>query len=518
LDGKVWLVGAGPGDPGLLTVKGSRLLASADVVVYDRLVNPTILDLVPAACERIDAGKQPGRATLGQSEINELLVQRARGGQKVVRLKGGDPFVFGRGGEEAQACRQAGVSFEVVPGVSSAIAVPAYAGVPLTHRGVAASFAVITGHEDPEKPESQVDWLRLAQSVDTLVCLMGVQTLAATADRLLEAGKSPTTPAALVTWGTFNRQRTITGTLSDLAERASFAGIGPPGIAIFGDVVRLREQLNWFETRPLFGKRVLVTRTREQASDLSNRLVEEGAEVIELPTIEIVDGASPQLLTRLATALAAGEYAWVVFTSPNGVRRFLEALREDGRDARAFRDCGIAVVGPGTARALAEFGITADAMPTEYDGSHLGKLLGEHDLSRRRVLVPRADIARPELVASLRAQGAEVEEIPLYRTQVPEHPDPAVLARIRAGELDVVTFASSSAARNLAKMLGDDISGLNRALVACIGPVTAHTAERCGLHVGATAREQTIPALVDAVRDYFAGAPTSTSGGPGGPS
>jgi len=503
LDGKVWLVGAGPGDPGLLTVKGSRLLAAADVVVHDRLVNPAILDLVPPGCERIDAGKQPGLATLDQRQINDLLVQRALDGQNVVRLKGGDPFVFGRGGEEALACQQAGVSFEVVPGVSSAIAVPAYAGVPLTHRGIAASFAVITGHEDPQKPESQVDWSRLARSVDTLVCLMGVQTLAATADCLLNGGKSPATPAAVVTWGTLNRQRTVTGTLSDIAERANAAGIRPPGIAIFGEVVRLREQLNWFETRPLFGRRVLVTRTREQASDLSSRLLEEGAEVIELPTLEIVDGASPQLLTRLANALAAGEYAWVVFTSANGVRRFIEALRENGRDARAFRDCDIAVVGPGTARALAEFGITADAMPDEFDGSHVGKLLGEHDLTRRRVLVPRADIARPELVASLRAQGAEVEEVPLYRTQVPRNPDPAVLGRIRAGEVDVVTFASSSAARNLAKMLADDISGLKQALIACIGPITAHTAERCGLHVGATAREQTIPALVDAVRDYF---------------
>jgi uroporphyrinogen III methyltransferase / synthase len=505
LDGKVWLVGAGPGDPGLLTVKGSRTLAVADVVVFDRLVNPAILELTHPGCERVDAGKQPGRATLTQSQINDLLVDRARAGQAVVRLKGGDPFVFGRGGEEAEACQRAGVAFEVVSGVSSAIAAPAYAGIPLTHRGVAASFCVITGHEDPQKADAQVDWSRLAHSADTLVCLMGVQSLPATVDRLLKAGKPADTPAAVISWGTLNQQRTVTGTLSDLPAKARAAGVEAPAVAIFGDVVKLREQLNWFETRPLFGKRILVTRTRQQASELRSRFEEEGAEVIELATLEIVDGASPQLLTQVTSALAAGEYAWVVFTSVNGVRRFMEALRENALDARAFRDCGIAVVGPGTARVLMEFGLRADAMPAEYDGSHLAALFGKQDLTRRRVLVPRADIARPELVTSLRAQGAEVEEVPLYRSELPRHPDPAVLARIGAGELDVVTFASSSAARNLVKMLGDRVSGLHNALVACIGPNTAHTAERCGLRVGAVASEQTIPALVEAVRSHFVG-------------
>lgn len=503
MHGKVWLVGAGPGDPGLLTVKGSRALRVADVVVYDRLVNQALLNEARPDCEKIDAGKQPGRATLNQEQINELLVRHARAGKRVVRLKGGDPFVFGRGGEEAQACRAAGVSYEVVPGVSSAIAVPAYAGIPVTHRGLAASFTVLTGHEDPGKRESTIDWAALARGTDTLVCLMGVETLAATAERLIQAGKPAATPAAVITSGTLPPQKTITGTLGDISRRVREAGVRPPAVAVFGEVVNLRAVIEWFETRPLFGKRVLVTRTREQASELRSRLEEEGAEVIELPTLEIVDGASPQLLHRVVDALADGEYAWVIFTSGNAVRRFFQAVTEAGRDSRAFGDCSVAVVGPGTAEALSSFGIRPDAMPQRYEGTELAALLRAHDLARRRVLVPRAEAARPELVQSLRAQGAEVEEIPLYSSQVPRHPDARVLERIRAGEIDVLTFASSSAVRNLAKMLGDDLSALSSATVACIGPVTAQTAERCGLHVEIVATDATISGLVDALREHW---------------
>ncbi|HVC31069.1 MAG TPA: uroporphyrinogen-III C-methyltransferase, partial [Steroidobacteraceae bacterium] len=315
--GKVWLVGAGPGDPGLLTLKGARVLGEAEAIVYDRLVNPALLQHVQPECEQIYAGKAPGAPTLSQGEINHCLIRLARAGKRVVRLKGGDPFVFGRGGEEGEALHAAGIPFEVVPGVSSAIAVPAYAGIPVTHRGVAASFAVITGHEDPSKAESSIHWSELATGIDTLVCLMGVEGLQGIAGRLVAAGRPADTPVAVTRWGTLPRQQTVTGTLGDIVERTREAGFGPPAVAVIGEVVRLRGVLEWFETRPLFGKRVLITRTRQQASGLRALLEEEGAEVIELPTLEIVDGASPQLIGRVVEALADGEYAWVVFTSAN---------------------------------------------------------------------------------------------------------------------------------------------------------------------------------------------------------
>jgi uroporphyrinogen III methyltransferase/synthase len=503
--GKVWLVGAGPGDPGLLTLKGARVLGEAQAVVYDRLANPVLLEHLPAECERIYAGKEPGAPALTQPQINERLVQLAQEGKRVVRLKGGDPFVFGRGGEEAEALRAAGIAFEVVPGISSAIAVPAYAGIPVSHRGVATSFAVLTGHEDPAKPESSIHWRELATGTDTLICLMGVESLPEIMKKLVEAGRSPQTPVAVTRWGTLPRQQTVTGTLADIVERTRAADFGPPAVTVIGEVVRLRDQLEWFETRPLFGLRVLITRTRQQASGLRALLEEEGAEVIELPTLELVDGASPQLLDRVVEALADGEYAWVVFTSANGVRRFFHSVHEAGRDARAFRDSKVAVIGPGTAEALAEFGIRPDAMPQEYVGEALAGVFSSHELARRRVLVPRAEGAREELVRGLRALGAEVEEVPLYNSEVPRSPDPTIVQQIQAGAIDVVTFASSSAVRNLVKMLGGEIDGLRRAAIACIGPITAQTAERCGLSVAVQADDHSIPGLVAALRQHLGG-------------
>ena len=502
--GKVWLVGAGPGDPGLITVKGARLLESADAVVYDRLVNPTLLDHPQPECERIDAGKEAGRAALSQEEINALLVRLAREGKRVVRLKGGDPFVFGRGGEEGQALHAAGIPFEVVPGITSAIAVPAYAGIPVTHRKVASSFAVLTGHEDASKPETSINWPQLARSVDTIVCLMGAKALPEIVQRLLSEGKAPTTPAALIRWGTLPGQQSLYGVLGDIVDRAERAKFGPPAIAVIGDVVRLHEDLDWFATRSLFGKRVLITRTREQSSTLRELLEEEGAEVIELPTLELVDGASPQLVRRVVETLADGGYAWVIFTSPNGVQRFFHYVHELGRDARAFRDSNVAVVGPGTAEALAAFGINADAMPQEYVGENIAGALAHHDLARRRVLVARAETARPDLIQRLRAQGAEVEEVPLYHSAIPHNSDPSVLRQLREGEIDVVTFASSSAVRNLVKLLGDDVGGLKRATIACIGPITAEAAEGCGLKVAVVADEHSIPGLIRSLREHFA--------------
>jgi len=496
-----------------LTLKGARVLEAANAVVYDRLVNDALLNLASPSCERIYAGKLAGEHGTGQSQINETLIRLAREGKMVVRLKGGDPFVFGRGGEEGTALAGARIPFEVVPGISSAIAVPAYAGIPVTHRGVGSSFAVLTGHEDSTKAETSIQWDKLASGVDTLVCLMGVQALDRICGHLLGAGRSPSSPAAGISWGSLPRRHVVVGELVNIAARARDATIEPPAVAVFGEVVRLRESLGWFERRSLFGLRILVTRTRDQASALRELLEEEGAEVLELPTLEIVDGASPQVLSRVIGALADGEYSWVVFTSTNGVRRFFRAVYELGRDARAFHDSKVAVVGPATAESLAEFGVRADLVPEDYRGTSLADALGSHELTRRRVLVPRAEAAGPELVQGLRARGAEVEDVPLYSSEVPRNPDPRILGDIRSGRIDVVTFASSSAVRNLAKMLGDDLGGLRQAVIGCIGPSTAETSQRCGLVRAVVAAHHNNPGVVSALREYFQLASLDRAGG-----
>jgi len=501
--GKVWLVGAGPGDPGLLTLAGAACLARAEVVLYDRLVHPRLLDLAPAGAERIYVGKQAGGHTLTQDEINALLVARACEGKRVVRLKGGDPYVFGRGGEEAVALAAAGVPFEVVPGVTSAVAAPAYAGIPVTHRGLASSVAVVTGHEDAAKEESSIDWARLATGVDTLVLLMGVANLPDIAEQLVRHGRPPETPAAVIEWGTLPRQRTVSGTLGDIARRAAEAGLRPPAVTVIGEVARLRETLRWFDNRPLFGKRVLVTRTRRQASALSQALAEAGAEPIELPTIEIESRADPGAVQAALDALRAGAYAWTVFTSANGVELFFGHLRERGLDARAFGSTMVAAIGPGTAEALAGEGITANVVPENFVTEGLLRALAEHEMADRRVLVPRAEGARRELIEGLEALGARVDELTLYRSAVPREPDAEGLRRLRAGEVDIVTFASSSAVRNLAEMLGSDLETLRGPLIACIGPVTARAAEELGLSVGLVADEHTIPGLVAALEGRF---------------
>jgi uroporphyrinogen III methyltransferase/synthase len=486
-----------------LTLKGAKALEGAGAVVYDRLANEALLNLTSSFCERIYAGKIAGDGGTSQADINKVLVDLAREGKRVVRLKGGDPFVFGRGGEEAEALADAGIPFEVIPGVTSATAVPAYAGIPVSHRGIASSFSVATGHEDASKDASSIDLDELSSGADTLVFLMGVQALGSITKRLLAAGRDESTPAAVIASGTLPRQRVVTGVLGDIASRANEAGIEAPAVSVFGEVVRMRDRLRWFETRPLFGRKVLITRTREQASGLRAQLEEEGAEVLELPTLEIVDGASPQVLRRVIDALSDGQYAWVVFTSANAVRRFFREIYELGRDARAFHDSKVAVVGPATAESLAEFGIRADLVPDDYRGGSLADVLVRHGLARRRILVPRAETASPELVATLRTNGAEVEDVPLYSSEVPRNPDEEILAQIRDGAIDVVTFASSSAVRNLFKMLGQDATGLKNTVIGCIGPSTAETAQLCGLEPTVVAQNHTIPGLVSAIRDYF---------------
>jgi uroporphyrinogen III methyltransferase/synthase len=503
--GKVWLVGAGPGDPGLLTLRAVEALRRADVVLYDRLANESLLQHARSDAILTFVGKAPGRHALSQLEINAELVQHAAAGRQVVRLKGGDPFVFGRGGEEAAAAAAARLPFEIVPGVSSAIAAPAYAGIPVTHRGAASSFAVVTGHEDPERAESRVDWNALASGADTLVVLMGIGNLAEICSRLIRGGRPASTPAALIEWATTPRQRCIVATLGELPEAAAAAGASAPAVVVIGEVVRLRGSLQWWEARPLWGRRVLVTRTRQQASGLRRLLEERGAEVVELPALEVVETAPPELTARIAEALAGGDYAWVVFTSANGVNLFFRRLREQGRDARAFRDAAVCAIGPGTAAALAERGIIADLVPESFIAEGVLAALAERDLHRRRVLVPRAENARPELINGLRRLGAEVEELPLYVSRVPAEPDGGVLARLRTGEIDVVTLASSSTVTHLLQMLGNDPAVLRNAVVACIGPVTANTARRLGLQVDVVADEYSIAGLVAALEAHLAG-------------
>jgi len=504
--GKVWLIGAGPGDPGLITVAGVAALAEAEVVVYDRLVSAQLLALAPSSAERIFVGKEAGTHALRQEEINALLVEKARQGRRVVRLKGGDPYVFGRGGEEAEALAAAAIPFEVVPGVTSAVAVPAYAGIPVTHRGLASSFAVITGHEDPTKGETAVDWSKLATGVDTLVFLMGAATLPQIVEKLVEHGRPAATPVAVIRWGTTPAQEVVTGTLADIVRRVKEAGLEPPAVTVVGEVVRLRETLRWFDSpraKPLFGKRVLVTRTRQQASALSRLLSQEGAEPIELPALELVPRDDPRRLGRALGALARGRYQWVVFTSANGVDIFFQRLKEAGRDARAFVGARICAIGPGTAAALAARGLQADLVPQEFVAESVAEALARQKVARSRILLPRAEGARRELVRGLRALGARADELPLYVAAPPGAPEPEALRRLRAGEVDVVTFASSSAVHNLVKLLGSDTAPLKGPLIACIGPVTARTAREAGLAVGVEAKEHTIPGLVAALEDHF---------------
>ncbi|MFC2029173.1 uroporphyrinogen-III C-methyltransferase [Chloroflexota bacterium] len=493
----VSLIGAGPGDPGLLTLRGAEALASADVVVYDYLANPALLAHAQPHAERIYVGKKAGSHTLSQDQINALLVERGLAGQRVARLKGGDPFVFGRGGEEALALVQARVPFEMVPGVTSAVAAPAYAGIPVTHRGLASSVAIITGHEDPAKDGSAHDWAQLATGTDTLVLLMGVGNLSKIAELLMAHGRPADTPAALVRWGTTPRQKTVRGTLADIAERVKVANLKPPAVAVIGSVVGLQEHLHWFEDQPLFGQRVLVTRTRQQASALSARLRTLGADALELPTIRITP---PEDWESLDSSIAEiSSYDWIVFTSTNGVAYFFERLDRAGLDARALHGIRLAAIGPTTAAELGVRGLRPDYVPGEYVAEAVAAGLG--DVRGRRVLLPRADIARPALANLLRAGAAEVAEVAAYRTVRPDSA-PDELQDLLA-EINIATFTSSSTVRNLTAMAQDAGLNLARALghatVACIGPVTAETARKTGLHVDVMAATYTIDGLVEAI-------------------
>ena len=498
--GLVSLVGAGPGDPDLFTVGGVARLAQADVVVYDRLANPALLHHARPGAQLIYAGKLPDRHALTQDEINAALVEHGRAGKRVVRLKGGDPFVFGRGGEEAEALIAAGVAFEVIPGVTSAIAAPAYAGIPVTHRALASSFAVITGHEDPLKDDSSIDWPKIARGADTLIFLMGVGRLDEIARRLIEHGRAASTPAAVIEWGTLPRQRTVSGALATIAADAAAAGIGSPAVTVVGEVARLRAGLRWFDARPLFGKRVLVTRTRQQASDLSRLLAAQGAEPVELPALEIVLAADEREVARAINTLRTSGYGWTIFTSANAVDIFLGHLRAAGLDARAFGRTRIASIGSGTADALTRHGLRADLIPERYIAEGLVDALALRPMRGARVLLPRGQDARETLVDALAARGAVVDQLTLYAAAVPDHPEAEGLRRLRAGEIDIATFASSSAVRNLIAMLGDP-AALRAVRIAAIGPITAQSLRDAGLEVHIMPEIHTVEALVQALAE-----------------
>lgn len=479
---KVYLVGAGPGDPALITVKGRDALALADCVLYDNLANPALLEYAPAAAERVYVGKKKSDHPVGQQEICDLLIARAREGKRVVRLKGGDPFIFGRGGEEAEALAGAGIPFEVIPGVTAALGMAAYCGVPLTHRDHSSAVTFVTGHS-----VEAIDWARVGQ-VETLVVLMGLTHIGRIAGELIRHGKPPGTPAMAVRWATRPDQQTVVGTLADIADRVDAAGMKPPASFIIGEVVRLREKLNWFEQLPLFGRRIVVTRARGQASELTAMLAPLGAEVIEYPVIEIAPAADPAPLDAALARLA--EYDWLIFTSVNGVRCFVDRLDASPYDWRGLR-AKLCAIGPGTRRALEALHLKVDLMPEEYVAESLVEAFRAVDLTGKRVLLPRAAVARDVAPVALAARGAVVDVVEAYRTVVPS-PSPHGFAKP-----DWVTFTSSSTVKNFLALAGHEV--LEGVRIASIGPVTSQTARRHGLRVDVEAAEHTIPGLVAAL-------------------
>ncbi len=510
--GKVYLVGAGPGDPGLITVRGLECIRSADVLVYDYLAAPALIHHAPEGTERIYVGKQGGDHTLSQDGINRLLVEKALAGKTVTRLKGGDPFIFGRGGEEAEVLAAQGIAFEIVPGVTSAVAAPAYAGIPLTHRHHTSTLAFVTGHEDPTKEDTSIDWAALAKGIGTIVFFMGVKNLPRIVSRLVANGRSPQTPAALVRWGTTVRQRTVVGTLADIVDKVAAAGLKAPCIIVVGEVVDLRERLQWFENRPLFGRRIAVTRAREQASDLIARLNGLGAECLECPSIRVVP---PDDWTRLDAAIEnLDRYRWIVFTSVNGVRFFFQRLFALGKDARRLGGLHTAVIGPATARRLAEFGISSDIVPDTYRAESVVAAFAGRDLKGERILLPRAAEARTVLPEELSKMGAEVDEIAVYHTVPDDSGSRMLIEALENRSIDMVTFTSSSTVRNFKAMLPADgfAELLKGVTVASIGPITTETATRLGFHVDLTAPEFTIDGLVAQILDYYSQSEPSAPG------
>ena len=500
--GRVYLIGAGPGDPGLLTLRGRECIGEADVVIHDYLVDRRLLRFAKSGAEIVPSGKSGDASERDrqQQAINRRMAAEAKAGRVVARLKGGDPFVFGRGGEEAEALVAAGVSFEVVPGVSSAVAVPAYAGIPLTERGLNSSFTVVTGHEAPGASHP-LDWQALAR-METLVFLMGLKTLREVLQRLEAAGRSANTPAACIRSGTRPDQQVVVGVVGDLADRVERAGLTPPAVVVVGEVVALRERLRWYEKRPLLGRRILVTRALEQAADFVERLERLGAEAIAAPAIELRPPESREAFER-----ALGEiyrFDWIVFTSRSGVEVFFERLLARGGDIRDLGKARLAAIGPATAEGLVSRGLRVDVVPGQFRAEDLARELGSR-VEGKRVLLPRAAGARDVLPEELSRAGAEVVDAACYQAEPPTELPKAVLDSLAAGSIDTITFTSSSTVRHFLALLGKGArQKIGSARIACIGPITAETAREAGLRVDIEARNHTTQGLIDALVDYFA--------------
>ncbi|HSN82857.1 MAG TPA: uroporphyrinogen-III C-methyltransferase [Polyangiales bacterium] len=502
--GRVYLVGAGPGDPELITARGLRRVREADLILYDALVHPDQLEAARPGCELVFVGKRAGRVSQRQAEINRKLVRAAREGKTVVRLKGGDPYLFGRGSEEAELLASEGIPFEVVPGVPSPLAATAYAGLSLTHRELSSSVAYVTATESVEKDRTGHDWSKLATATQTLVIFMGMRKLESLTKLLIDHGRPADTPAAVVQWASLPTQRTVVGTLANIHHLASEAEMGLPALTIIGDVVRLRENLRWFDTKPLFGKRVLVTRAVRQAGSLSGLLRDEGAQPILAPTIRIVPPADRGPMRRAVADL--GRYDWVLLTSANAVDALFASMQEADLDARALGPAKICAIGSKTQAALRAHGVRADLLPDEARAEGVVAALRPQMSAGTRVLLPRAEVAREVLPESLRAAGAVVDVVVAYRNLPPE---PRDIERIRSlvdpEEIDIVLFTSSSTVENLCDVLGDDgPARLNALDLFSIGPVTTRTAERLGLRVTATSADQSIESLVATARTYYA--------------
>jgi uroporphyrinogen III methyltransferase/synthase len=502
--GRVSLLGAGPGDPELITARALRRLSEADIVLYDALVHPEMLRHARPDAELVFVGKRAGRASERQVLINERLIAEARAGKSVARLKGGDPYLFGRGSEEAEALAEAGVPFEVVPGVASPMAASAYTGISLTHRDMASSVAYVTATESVEKDESAHDWSKLATATQTLVMFMGLRKLDSLMERLIEHGRAPGTPAAVVSCASLASQRTVVGTVATIADQVRDADLAMPALTIVGEVVSLREHLRWFDMLPLFGKRVLITRPDGQADSMVRALRDAGAEPIELPSVQIVPPADPQRLERHVRDLRS--YNWLVFTSVNGVRAFFQTLQACGADSRALGSLAVAAIGPATRDALLAHGIRADVVPDEFRGEQVAEamLAQAGSLQGKRVLLPRAEVAREALPELLRAAGAEVDVVPAYRTLPASEARLAeIRTRLKDGTVDIATFTSSSTVERLVEGLGADAQSLlSGVTIAAIGPITAQTVARLGLNAHVVADAYTADGLVTALIRY----------------
>jgi len=505
--GKVYLVGAGPGDPGLITVRGQYLLERAEVVVYDYLASRRLLRFVPTDAQFVYAGKRGGvKHVHTQDEINQMLVDFALAGKTVVRLKGGDPFIFGRGGEELEMLAASNIPFEVVPGVTSATAAATYAGIPITHRDYTASVAFLTGHEDPTKSSSNIDWSKIATGVGTIVVYMGIKNLPIIVENLIDNGRSPETPVAVVRWASTPEQRSVVGTLGTIADIVRQEDIKPPALIVIGEVVKLRDTIDWFEKRPLFGKRMIVTRTRQQASELVARLEEAGASCYECSTINIKPVDSYEVFDEELDRI--NEYHWILFTSLNGVIYFFQRLYAKGMDARDLKGPSIAVVGKSTADLLLSYGVNADLIPPTFTGEGLAESLLDQGIEGRNILVPRAKEGREILPEMLRGGGAQVMVTPVYKNVPPQGRKDELRAELEGGQVDLVTFTSSSTVRNFLTMVdASEQEELLRLMdgvkIAAIGPITAKTVTDSGLQVDIQPESYTIAAMVQSIIDYF---------------